>query len=171
MCASTPSILNPTISTTHYIDSLSTLTIPSLYEVNYLLMKSHCTSPTDPLSLSLYNTLSHLFSPNCMDIIANSLNSGQVLSCIKTVIISSILKKNLDSNSLRNNRPIFHIPLLSKIFERIVSKQLIEHIRPIADLIKKFPLRTYYNVESTYNNTILYILIIYIYIYINITPE
>ena len=55
MCASTPSILNPTIYITHHIDSLSTFTIPSLYEVNYLHMKSQCTSPTALLPLSLYN--------------------------------------------------------------------------------------------------------------------
>ena len=93
ICASTQSILNPTIYITHHIDSLSTFIIHSLYEVNYLLMKSHCTSPTDPLPLSLYNKLSPLFSPIFLDIIANSLNSGQVSPCLKTAIISPILKK------------------------------------------------------------------------------
>ena len=34
----------------------------------------------------------------------------------------------LDPNSLSNYRPISHLPLLSKILERIVSKQLIAHI-------------------------------------------
>ena len=62
ICASTQPILNPTIYITHHIDSLSTFTIPSLYEVNDLLMKSHCTSPTDPLPLSLYHKLSPLLS-------------------------------------------------------------------------------------------------------------
>ena len=36
--------------------------------------------------------------------------------------------KNLEPNSLRNYRLISHLPLLSKIFKRIVSKQLIVHI-------------------------------------------
>ena len=129
ICASTQPILNPTIYITHHIDSLSTFTIPSLYEVNDLLMKSHCTSPTDPLPLSLYHKLSPLFSPIFLNIIANSLNSGQVSPCLKTAIISPILKKqNLDPNSFSNYRPISHLPLLSKILERIVSKQLIAHV-------------------------------------------
>ena len=129
ICASTPSILNHTPSITHHIDSLSTLTIPSLYEVNDLLMKSHCTSPTDPLPLSLYHTLSPLFSLIFLDIIANSLNSGQVSPCLKTAIITPILKKqNLDPNLFSNYRPISHLSLLSKILERIVSKQLIAHV-------------------------------------------
>ena len=63
-----------------------------------------------------------------MDIIANSLNSGQVLPCFKTVIISPILKQNLDPNSISNYRPISHLPLLGKILEIIVSKQLIAHV-------------------------------------------
>ena len=97
-------------------------------------MKSHCTSPTDPLrgiplNLSLYHKLSALFSPIFLDIIANSLNSGQVSPCLKTAIISPILKKqNLDPNSFSNYRPISHLPLLSTILERIVSKQLIAHV-------------------------------------------
>ena len=120
ICASTQSILNPTIYITIHIYSLSTFTIPSLYEVNNLLMKSHCTSHTDPLPLSLYHKLSHLFSPIFLDIIANSLNSGQVSPCLKTATISPILKKqNLDPKSFSNYRAISHLPLLSKILERI----------------------------------------------------
>ena len=133
ICASTQSILIPTIYITHHIDSstfhLSTFTIPSLYEVNDLLMKSHCTSPTDPLPLSLYHKLSPLFSPIFLDIIANSINSGQVSPCLKTAIISPILKKqNLEPNPFTNYRPFSHLPLVSKILERIVSKQLIAHV-------------------------------------------
>ena len=111
---------------THPIDSLSTFTIPSLYEVNYLLM--NLTGPP-PLIPYLYHSRSPLFSPIFLDIISNSLNSGQVSPCLKTVLISPILKiQNLDPNSLSNYRSISHLPLLSKILERIVSKQLIAHI-------------------------------------------
>ena len=61
--------------------------------------------------------------------IANSLNSSQVSPYLKTAIIYPILKKqNLDPTSLRNYRPYYQVPLLSKILERIVSKQLIAHI-------------------------------------------
>ena len=124
ICASTQPILNPTIYITHHIDSLSTFTIPSLYEVNDLLMKSHSTSPTDTLPLSLYHKLSPLFSPIFLDIIANSLNSGQVSPSLKTAIISPILKKQkLDPNSFSNYRPISHLPLLSVYYLPPVSKR------------------------------------------------
>ena len=108
ICASTQSILNPTIYITHHIDSLSTFTIPSLYEVNDLLVKSHCTSPTDPLPLSLFHKLSPLFSPIFLDIIANSLNSGQVYPVLRLPYYPLFLKKqNLDPNSFSNYRPIY----------------------------------------------------------------
>ena len=68
--ATAPSILNPTISITHPIDSLSIFSIPSLYEVTDLLIKSHCTSLTDLLPISLYHTLSPLFSPIYLNIIS-----------------------------------------------------------------------------------------------------
>ena len=46
-----PSIINPTIYITHPIDSLSIFTIPSLYIVNDIFIKYHCTSTTDPLPI------------------------------------------------------------------------------------------------------------------------
>ena len=70
ICGSTPYILNPTITIIHPIDSLSIFTIP-YYTVNDLLMKYHCASPIDPLPISLYHTLSPLFYPIFLDIIAN----------------------------------------------------------------------------------------------------
>ena len=42
--------------------------------------------------------------------------------------ISSSKKTNIDPISLSKYRPISHLPLLSKILERIFSKQLIAHI-------------------------------------------
>ena len=50
-----------------------------------------------------------------LDIIENSLNSGEVSPFLKTAIIFHILKKNLDTYSLRNNSPISHLSLLRKI--------------------------------------------------------
>ena len=64
ICASTTVytyILNTTIYIYNPIDSLSIFTIPSLYEVNEILMKSHNTFPIDPLPISLYHKLSILF--------------------------------------------------------------------------------------------------------------
>ena len=119
-------LLNPNIYINLTIDSLNIFTIPSLYEVNDLLIKSQSTSPTDPLPISLYHKLSPLFSPIFLDIIEHSLNSSQVSPCLNTAIISPILKKlKLDPSSISNYRPISHLPSLSKILERIISNKLL----------------------------------------------
>ena len=48
ICAFIPSILNPTISIIHFINSLRIFTIPPVYEVYDILMTFYCTYPNDP---------------------------------------------------------------------------------------------------------------------------
>ena len=60
--AFTPFILNPTICITYSINSLSIFTIPSLYEVNYLLMKSHCTLLLTHTYIIISQTFTLIFS-------------------------------------------------------------------------------------------------------------
>ena len=67
-CVSTPSILNLTIYITHPIDSLSIFTIPSLYEVNDLLMKFTVPPPLIP-NLSHYIINFHHYFLLFLDII------------------------------------------------------------------------------------------------------
>ena len=86
-----PSILNHISSIAHTIDLLSIFTIPSLYEVNYTIMTYYSTFPI-PLPIALYHTVSPLCSHIFVDIIANSLNGRPVLPCLKTTLISHILK-------------------------------------------------------------------------------
>ena len=62
----------------------------------------------------------YIFFPIFLNIITNSLNSGQVSPFLK--------KQNLDPNSISKYHPISDLSLLSKILERIVSKQCIAHI-------------------------------------------
>ena len=70
---------------------------------------------------SLANTLTPLFS----SIINQSLITGVIPSILKHSIITPILKKNsLNINELSNFRPIAQLPLISKILETIVFKQI-----------------------------------------------
>ena len=48
---------------------------------------------------------------------------------LKYAIITPLLKNsNLDDKLLKNYRPISKLPFLSKIFERVISKQIIEYL-------------------------------------------
>ena len=59
------------------------------------------------------------------EIINKSLQSGVVPSALKSSRIVPLLKKaTLDPDNLQSYRPISNLPLLAKVLERIVTKQL-----------------------------------------------
>ena len=58
-----------------------------------------------------------------------SITSSSVPVCFKKAVIKPLLKKSsLDSNELRNYRPVSNLPFLSKVFERCILKQIKEHL-------------------------------------------
>ena len=62
-------------------------------------------------------------------IIDKSLNYGTIPDLLKLSLITSLLKKpKLDKTELSNYRPISQLPLLAKILEKIVYKQLISYL-------------------------------------------
>ena len=61
--------------------------------------------------------------------INTSLLTGVVPSCLKTAFVTPMLKKEgLEPNTLKHYRPVSNLPFLAKLLERVVSKQLIEHM-------------------------------------------
>ena len=63
--------------------------------------------------------------PDITDIINSSLKSGTVPSAMKSAIIRPLLKKsNLDSENMKNYRPISNLSFISKILERIVAVRI-----------------------------------------------
>ena len=92
-------------------------------------MASKSSSPIDPLPISLFHELAFIITPFILNIITIFLYSGIVPSSLKHTIIKPILKKpGLDIEYLSNYRPISQLPLISKILERIISKQLINYL-------------------------------------------
>ena len=58
-----------------------------------------------------------------------SLQSGHMPNLLKTAIVSPLLKKKqLDSNELCNYRPISNLSFLSKVIERCVYLQVLDHL-------------------------------------------
>ena len=54
---------------------------------------------------------------------------GCVPDALKTAVITPFMKKaNLPSDDLKNYRPISGLSFISKLVERVVAKQLLEHI-------------------------------------------
>ena len=64
------------------------------------------------------------------NIVKHSLLSGSVPKCFKQALVASLLKKpSLDQNILKNYRPRSRLSFLSKLLERVVLSQLVDHVR------------------------------------------
>lgn len=58
-----------------------------------------------------------------------SLSLGVFPTCFKTAMVKPLLKKpGLDADSLANYRPVSNLSFLSKVFEKVVSNQLVDHL-------------------------------------------
>jgi hypothetical protein len=101
-------------------------------ELSKIIIKSPTkSSPLDVLPTWLLKTPSILecLVPHLTTLINASLRSGMVPSCLKTAYITPMLKKEgLDPNTLKHYRPVSNLAFLGKLMERVVSKQITEHM-------------------------------------------
>ena len=67
----------------------------------------------------IYKILAHIIYPTVSMLFNNSLSEGIFLECFKTAKIIPVFKSG-DSNSTVNYKPISMLPLLSKIFEKLI---------------------------------------------------
>ena len=68
--------------------------------------------------------------PLMLRCVNESLENGLVPECLKTALVTPILKKpGLDCNVLKNYRPISNLPFVSKVIEKAVAQQLVAHMR------------------------------------------
>ena len=83
----------------------------------------------DPIPASLFSDCPPYLLPAITDIVKTSWCTGSFPTAFKTAIIRPSLKKNsLDSNDLKNYRPVSNLPFISKILEKIVLQQLNNHL-------------------------------------------
>ena len=84
----------------------------------------------DPIPTSvLYDCLDKII-PIVTSIMDISLSSGIVTHCFKHALVKPLLKKaSLDPNCLKHYRPVSSLPFLSKVLERIVLKQFLQHLQ------------------------------------------
>ena len=101
----------------------------SLTEILSLLNSVKSTSSVDPIPLSVFKKSSHFISNQLLSIYSHSLIYGIFPTSFKRSHIKLILKKNnLDTSVLTNFRPISQLSIMSKILERIVSKQIFNYL-------------------------------------------
>ena len=102
---------------------------PSSYEIA-ILVKLYKSSYSH--NDSLPKKLTDLIKPTLTELyqsISQSINTSIFPKSLKYAIITPLLKNsNLDNKLLKNYRPISKLPFLSKIFERVISKQIIKYL-------------------------------------------
>ena len=83
----------------------------------------------DPIPTSLVlDCISVLLTP-ITNIVNYSLREGSFPSCFKTVHFTPLLKEaGLDRNILKNYRPVSNLSYISKLIEKVVARQINEHI-------------------------------------------
>jgi len=89
-----------------------------------------CSLDSIPTALLKHEEVLPSAVPALTKIINTSLSTGHVPSCFKEAVISPGLKKpGLDANELKNYRPISNICFPAKIMEKVVAKQLVQHLK------------------------------------------
>ncbi len=108
-------------------------------EIRKIIQSLKTTScEVDPIPTKLL--LEHVVTllPTITNIINASLSTGCVPKCFKKALVKPLIKKpNLDSEVLKNYRPVSNLPFISKILEKAVKIRLCEHLTQ-HDLIYEF---------------------------------
>ena len=95
-------------------------------------------SELEPLSANLFYECLDVLLPYITKIYNDSLASGTFPSHFKNSLVIPLLKKpSLDCNNLENYRPVSNLSFISKVLERIVYSQFLNHIT-VNKLIDKF---------------------------------
>ena len=94
------------------------------------------TSSADPIPTSvLMKQTADVVAPFVTELFNRSLSTGHFPAAFKKAFITPIVKKpGIDATSASSYRPISNLPVLSKLLERLVVRQLMEYLSS-ADLI------------------------------------
>ena len=102
----------------------------NIVEVNVLLSKMiKTTCMFDPFPTRLLLDFSHLFIDVIVRIINLTFSTASFPVAFKSAVVKPLFKKTiLDSDFLKNVRPVSNLPYLSKLNEKVIAIRLVEHM-------------------------------------------
>ena len=87
------------------------------------------TCALDLLPASVLTKCLQRLLPVITDIVNRSLDEALMPNSLKTALIIPLLKKtNLDTEDVKNFRPVSNLPFVSKLIEKSVAVQLVQYI-------------------------------------------
>lgn len=86
------------------------------------------TCPLDPLPAWVIKELWSTLGAHVLSILNLSLSNGVFPACFKSALVKPLKKPGFDPNSLVNYRSVSNLVFLSKVFEKVVSKQLVKFL-------------------------------------------
>ncbi len=140
----------PILETPKYIQMLTEFRLLSQEEVKKLISTSaskHC--DLDPIPTWLLKECIDDLLPLITQIINLSLQLGDMPTSLKKAIINPLLKKLGLELIKKNYRPVSNLAFISKLIEKAVASQLIEHLK-MNNLYDKFQsaYRMFYSTET-----------------------
>ena len=86
-------------------------------------------SASDPVPTDLLKDNVYLLAPFLVTLFNRCLSLGSVPSSFKAAYVTPLLKKSdLDLADPKSYRPIANLPVLSKLLERLVARQLLNYL-------------------------------------------
>lgn len=120
----------PTFSDAPAGVSLSAFTVLSVADVAAAIRQlPDKSSAADPIPTAVLKSIADLIAPYITELFNRSLAAGQFPSSYKHAFITPIVKKaGLDAADVSSYRPISNLPVLSKLLERVVLRQLLHYL-------------------------------------------
>ena len=124
-CPPLDSLLSPSTSKLHHFKPTT------VSEITTLVSKSSKASCSlDPIPTKLLCELLPVLAPIIVNLINASLSTGTFPSQLKSAIVLPLLKKpSLDSEVLKNYRPVSNLSFISKLIEKVVALRILEHMK------------------------------------------
>lgn len=103
------------------------ITLTALTKIGMAARSTTCS--LHPMLLWAFKELWPRLGPHVLSLVNLLFSSGVFPTYFKTVMFKPLLKKpGLDADSLANYRPVSNLSFLSKVFEKVVSNQLVDHL-------------------------------------------
>jgi hypothetical protein len=101
-----------------------------------LAISNKTTCELDPIPSTILCQLPSIV-PVLTNLINTALSTGQFPSSLKSAIVKPLLKKSsLDPQIYKNFRPVSNLPFISKVLEKVIASQLMDHMKE-NDLLDK----------------------------------